>query len=204
MQILNRKRGSIGDVARMLSAVAATSQAVPTVEICRVVLTWLAEILRDNPLLARLIEVDTKAPRRGLMSGETLRAPRQQLRRLRASAFDFALDFQRLLKSAAIARLSGARRIFGFSRDSLRKPASPILLSKFVVSPKNCSVIQKNAFLVEGALILPRVELSSQRSFYLDLHSDGSSAGLLPVSLWLETADRQQCLSCLWSPTNIA
>ena len=48
------------------------------------------------------------------MSGETLRAPRQQLRQLRASAFDLALDFQGLLKSASIARLSGARRVFGF------------------------------------------------------------------------------------------
>ena len=48
------------------------------------------------------------------MSGETLRAPRQQLRRLGASAFDVAIDFQGLLKSASIARLSGARRIFGY------------------------------------------------------------------------------------------
>jgi hypothetical protein len=43
---------------------------------------------RDNPLSYRFIEVGTKALRRELMSGETLRAPRQQLRRLRASAFD--------------------------------------------------------------------------------------------------------------------
>jgi hypothetical protein len=34
----------------------------------------------SNPILDRLIEVGTKALRRGLMSGETLRAPRQQLR----------------------------------------------------------------------------------------------------------------------------
>jgi len=36
--------------------------------------------LLDNPILDRLIVVGTKALRRGLMSGETLRAPRQQLR----------------------------------------------------------------------------------------------------------------------------
>ncbi len=39
---------------------------------------------RDNPILHRVIEVDTKALKHGLMSGETLRAPRQQLRLLRA------------------------------------------------------------------------------------------------------------------------
>ena len=38
------------------------------------------KIIRDNPILDLLIEGGTKALRRGLMSGETLRAPRQQLR----------------------------------------------------------------------------------------------------------------------------
>jgi hypothetical protein len=41
----------------------------------------------DNPISDHLIEVGTKALRRWLMSGETLRAPRQQLRPLGASAF---------------------------------------------------------------------------------------------------------------------
>lgn len=128
---------------------------MPHAEISWVVERSAAEILRDNPLLDRLIEVDTKALRRGLMSGETLRAPRQQLRRLRASAFDLALDFQGLLKSVSIARLSGAHRVFGFSRDSLREPASRILLTKAISIQKNEHVIRKNLTLVAGALGIP-------------------------------------------------
>src|SRR5262249_40437744 len=111
-----------------------------------------SEILRDNPLIDRLIEVDTKALRRGLMSGETLRAPRQQLRRLRASAFDVAIDFQGLLKSASIARLSGARRVFGYSLEGLREPASALFLSKRVHVPKQTHVIFKALQLVQGTL----------------------------------------------------
>ncbi|HEY6215230.1 MAG TPA: hypothetical protein VIW74_01120, partial [Pyrinomonadaceae bacterium] len=97
MRILIVKLGSIGDIVHTLPALAALRAAQPHSEISWVVERRSAEILRDNPLLDRLIEVDTKALRRGLMSGETLRAPRQQLRRLRASAFDVALDFQGLL-----------------------------------------------------------------------------------------------------------
>ena len=89
------------------------------------------------------------------MSGETLRAPRQQLRRLRASAFDVALDFQGLLKSASIARLSGARRVFGYSRAALREPASAIFLSKRVAVPKQTHVIRKALLLLEGTLGIP-------------------------------------------------
>src|ERR1043165_4867273 len=86
------------------------------------------------------------------MSGETLRALRQQLRRLRASAFDVALDFQGLLKSASIARPSGAQRLFGYSRAGLREPASSLLLSKRINVPVNVHVIHMALLLLEGAL----------------------------------------------------
>ena len=131
MRILIVKLGSIGDIVHTLPALAALRGAMPQAEISWVVERRSAEILRDNPLLDRLIEVDTKALRRGLMSGETLRAPRQQLRLLRASAFDLALDFQGLIKSAMIARLSGARRIVGFAREALRASSQ-----KHVARPK--------------------------------------------------------------------
>src|SRR5580765_9027867 len=143
MRILVVKLGSIGDIVHTLPALAALRAAMPQAEIAWVVERNCAEILKDNPLLDRLIEVDTKALRRGLMSGETLRAPRQQLRLLRASAFDLALDFQGLIKSAMIARLSGAGRIVGFAREALREPPSRILLHETVSIPKGLHVIRK-------------------------------------------------------------
>jgi heptosyltransferase-1 len=152
VRILIVKLGSIGDIVHTLPSLAAIRRGLPNAEISWVVERGSAEILRDNPIIDRLIEVDTKALRRGLMSGETLRAPRQQLRRLRASAFDLALDFQGLLKSASIARLSGARRIYGFSREGLREPPSRLLLSRTISVPKQTHVIRKGLGLVTGAL----------------------------------------------------
>src|SRR4029434_6719777 len=152
MRILIVKLSSIGDIVHTLPSLAALRANMPHAEISWVVERRSSEILRDNPLLDRLIEVDTKALRRGLMSGETLRAPRQQLRRLRAAASEIALDFQGLLKSASIARLSGARRVFGYSRAGLREPASSILLSKTIAVPRQTHVIRKALLLLEGAL----------------------------------------------------
>jgi heptosyltransferase I len=171
MRILIVKLGSIGDIVHTLPAVAAIRKAMPGAEISWVVERRSAEILRDNPILDRLIVVDTKALRRGLVSGETLRAPRQQLRQLRASAFDLALDFQGLLKSASIARLSGARRIFGFSSDSLREPASRILLSKTIAISKNSHVIRKNLTLAAGALGIPVPESADDMEFPIATNS---------------------------------
>ncbi|HEY6186400.1 MAG TPA: lipopolysaccharide heptosyltransferase I [Pyrinomonadaceae bacterium] len=152
MRILIVKLGSIGDIVHTLPALSAIRRARPRAEISWVVERRAAEILRDNQLLDRLIEVDTKALRRWPMSGETLLAPRRQLRRLRASSFDLALDFQGLLKSAAIARLSGAQRSYGFAREALREPASRFLLSKTIPTAPHTHVIHKNLRLAAGAL----------------------------------------------------
>ena len=155
MRILIVKLGSIGDIVHTLPSLDAIRRALPDAEISWVAERRSSEILRDNPLLDRLIEIDTKALRRGLMSGETLRAPRQQLRLLRASAFDLALDFQGLIKSSMIARLSGARRVIGFAREALREPASRLLLHATVQIPERSHVIRKNLALVETALGIP-------------------------------------------------
>ncbi|HZI20600.1 MAG TPA: glycosyltransferase family 9 protein [Pyrinomonadaceae bacterium] len=152
MHILFVKLGSIGDVVHTLPALAWVRGAVPGARVSWVVERRAAEILRDNPLLESLIEVDTKALRRWPVSGETLLAPRQQLRRLRASAFDLSLDFQGLLKSALIAKLSGATRRAGFERRFLREPASRFLLTEAVEVPPRSHVIEKNLALAAGAL----------------------------------------------------
>jgi heptosyltransferase-1 len=220
MRVLIVKLGSIGDIVHTLPALAALRAGMPQAEISWVVERQSSEILRDNPLLDRLIEVDTKALRRGLMSGETLRAPRQQLRRLRASAFDVALDFQGLLKSASIARISGARRVFGYSRAGLREPASAIFLSKRVAVPKNIHVIRKSLLLLREALGVPIPEEPSGLSFPIAVESkdeaeagqaaassDGNYAILNPGGGWptkLWSADRFGKLAdLLWSSYGI-
>ena len=197
MRLLIVKLGSIGDIVHTLPALAAIRQAIPDAEISWVVERRAAEILRDNPILDRLIEVDTKALRRGLVSGETLRAPRQQLRQLRASAFELALDFQGLLKSASIARLSGARRVFGFSSKYLREPASRILLSKSIPISKTLHVIRKNLALAGGALRISVPENADDMEFPIaadpghkaearsaELLTNGSYAILNPGGGW--------------------
>jgi len=153
MKILIVKLGSIGDIVHTLPSLTAIRRAQPGAEVTWVVERRAAEILRDNPLLDRLIEIDTKALRRWRpLSGETLLATRQQLHRLRASAFDVALDFQGLLKSATIARLARAPRVYGFARQFLREPASRFLLTHTVNVPPRTNVIRKNLALAADAL----------------------------------------------------
>ena len=90
--------------------------------------------------------------RGGKIIEEILLDATRQMRELRKFSYDVALDFQGLLKSAAIAKFSKAARSYGFSKQNLREPASRFLLKKTLETPKKIHVIRKNLMLAEKAL----------------------------------------------------
>jgi lipopolysaccharide heptosyltransferase I len=142
MRILFVKLSSIGDIVHTLPALAAVRNALPHAEISWAVEKSSAETLRGNPLIDDLIELDTRSLRGGKVIEEILPNARGQFRELRQFTFDAALDFQGLLKSAAIAKLS----------KNLREPASRFLLSKTFETPRKIHVIRKNLTLAAKAL----------------------------------------------------
>ncbi|HTH37487.1 MAG TPA: lipopolysaccharide heptosyltransferase I [Pyrinomonadaceae bacterium] len=152
MKILIVKLGSIGDIIHTLPSLAAIRQNVPGAEISWVVESRSAEILRGNELIDRLIEVDTRSLRKGPIVASILPSLREHFRKLRRHKFDLAIDFQGLMKSAAIAKLSGAKIRYGFDTASMREPASRIFLNRSVEVPKNTNIIRKNLALAAVAL----------------------------------------------------
>jgi lipopolysaccharide heptosyltransferase I len=152
MRILFVKLSSIGDIVHTLPALAAVRRALPAAEISWAVEKSSAEILRGNPLIDNLIELDTRSLRGGKVIEEILLDASRQMRALRKFKYDAALDFQGLLKSAAIAKLSKARRSYGFDKSNLREPASRFLLTETFEIPPQIHVIRKNLMLAEKAL----------------------------------------------------
>lgn len=152
MRILVVKLGSIGDVVHTLPAVAAIRGALPEAKISWVVEERAAEVLRGNALIDELIEVETRRLRGGKANG--------QFGALRKGKFDVAIDFQGLMKSAVIARLSGAKRRVGFSRGALREKAAALFYTNRVEPPSGVHVIRKNLALAAAAL---QIEVPSER-----------------------------------------
>lgn len=152
MRILFVKLGSIGDIVHTLPALAAVRKQLPDAAISWVAERRSAEILRENTLIESLIEVDTRSLRSGKIVAQILPSLREQFRALRREKFDVAIDFQGLIKSAAIAKLSGAKKRYGFDRDSLREPASRLFLNRPVEVPGRVHVVRKNLLLAAAAL----------------------------------------------------
>jgi len=155
MRVLFVKLGSIGDIVHTLPALAAVGHALPDAEISWAVESRSAEILRENTLIDNLIEVDTRSLRAGRSVDQILPEIRRQVTGIRKFRFDVAIDFQGLLKSALIAKLSGSKSRIGFARKELREPASRVLLTKSVKTDPQVHVIRKNLQLLEGALKIP-------------------------------------------------
>ena len=151
MRILIVKLSAIGDIIHTLPALDAVRTHFPDSIISWVAEERSAEILRGNSMVDNLIEINTRSLRGRKLVEKVLLDGSKQLRSLREHDFDVALDFQGLLKSGIISKLSGARSRWGFSRADLREPASRIFYTNTVKLPAESHVVEENLALVEGA-----------------------------------------------------
>ncbi|MDQ6621992.1 MAG: hypothetical protein M3Y86_00705, partial [Verrucomicrobiota bacterium] len=110
-KILIIKPSSLGDIVHTLPAVAAIRDANPDAEITWVINPEWAPILRGNRDVDH-VHIFPRSEFRGLGAPRSFLPWLRQTRRLRP---DVAIDFQGLLRSAFIARMSGAAKVYGLS-----------------------------------------------------------------------------------------
>jgi len=105
------KPSSLGDIVHTLPAVALLREAHPGAEITWVINPEFAPLLRGNPDVNH-VHFFPRGQFRGLGAPRSLLPWLKKTRGIRP---DLALDFQGLLRSALIARISGAKEIYGLS-----------------------------------------------------------------------------------------
>ena len=107
--------GAFGDIVHAIPVAAALSRAFPSARIDWIVSAKYRELLDLVPIIDRRLVIKDRGDAGG---GPSLIAA---IRGLRWSHYDVAFDLQGLLKSAVLARLSGAQRVVGFSSKYLRE-----------------------------------------------------------------------------------
>ena len=108
--------GALGDVVHAMPVVAALREAYPAARI-----GWMVHP-RYVPMLELVEGLDRIHPLDRRMGARAIRDVRRE-------RYEVCLDLQGLLKSAALARLSGARQVIGFSRGLLRESAAALAYS---------------------------------------------------------------------------
>ena len=109
--ILIIKPSSLGDIVHTLPAVALVRQKYPNAKITWVINPEFAPLLRGNPDVDH-VHVFPRKELSGLGAPQSFGPWWKSTRLLRP---DLALDFQGLLRSALIAKISGAKEIYGMS-----------------------------------------------------------------------------------------
>lgn len=194
MKLVIVKLSSIGDIIHTLPALAALRRHFPDADVTWVVERSSAQLLRGNPLLNRLIELDTRQWRRRWRSPSVWSEVMVCFRELRAHQFDIGLDFQGLIKSGLVLYLSGAQQRVGFETACLREKFSLTFLTHQVPASDDVHVIEKNLQLVrslgaacEGAYEFPLHIADEDRQWVestLQAHGVKEFAILNPGGAW--------------------
>lgn len=181
MKILLVRLGSLGDLVHTLPVAAALRARFPGARLDWLVDARYASILDLVPALDRRIVISPSGPRRrrydrpGHPNDVRLAGwlgVIAAVREMRRQQYDVALDLQGLIKSAVLARWSGARRVVGFSRDHLRERQAAFFYTESCL-PDAGHVVFKN--------------LSVLRAFGLDVPSSPCFPLDIPASPALDT-----------------
>jgi len=109
--------GSLGDIVHTFPAVAGLRESFPKAEI-----VWLTHprwkpLVESSELAAEIWETETRS----------YKSVREIIGRIRKNQFTAAIDYQGLWKSASLPFLGGIPRRIGFSSQTIREFAVPVL-----------------------------------------------------------------------------
>lgn len=141
--ILIVRLGALGDIVHALPVAAALRARFPEARIDWVVDERHRELLDLVPVVDRRIVLRTK-------TAAMWRRVTELRHTLVGGQYDVAVDVQGLLKSAVVARLSGAHRILGFTPPHLRERAARFFYTETHDPGAPTHVIEKNLTLASA------------------------------------------------------
>lgn len=139
MRILVVRLGAMGDVIHALPAVATLKHSFPDAWIAWALESKWASLLDGNPNVDRIVTFDRKNFSSVVAAWRTFHSLR----------LDCAVDLQGLIKSALVARCSGARRRVGYPASQARESmAAWLYTEKHAASARH--IVDRHLDLVRG------------------------------------------------------
>ena len=133
MKILLVRMSSMGDLVHTLPAIEDLSLVRDDIELHWLCEQSFADIARLHPFVKHIHTLQWRQWRKKIVSRETLSQIGSLKKALSSQRFDFVLDSQGLIKSAAFAKFANAP-VYGLDKHSAREPlASHFYRQKFFV-----------------------------------------------------------------------
>jgi lipopolysaccharide heptosyltransferase I len=149
-RILIVRLGALGDIIHALPVAAALREAFPAARLDWLVSERHRAILDHVPVIDRLVVLGRLREAAPASTSRTTRwrFVAQAIAQLREAEYDIAFDLQGLLKSAVLARSSGAARVVGFSTRHLRERWAHLFYTETIEPPAGAHVVDKNLALL--------------------------------------------------------
>jgi heptosyltransferase-1 len=193
----------MGDILHTLPAATALRQAFPDAMIGWVIEERWAELLctlrtprsgarsPQRPLVDKIHTVNTPKWRSALVSNHTWEQIAAGLSELRAGRYQVAVDFQGAVRSALVARWSGAQVLYGVAQP--RENAASMFYTRQMIA-RGIHIVEQNFSLAEAMvghrLEIPQVEFPYEEGAeqecdrQLRKHDIGAFAILNPGAGW--------------------
>nr|WP_255758759.1 lipopolysaccharide heptosyltransferase I [Neisseria lisongii] len=198
IKILLVRLSSMGDLIHTLPAVSDLAAAYPDVELHWLCEAGFADIAKLHPFVKKIHVMKWRYWRKHL----TQKAVWQEIGRLKndlqAEQFDFVLDSQGLVKSAAFAKMAAAP-VKGLDWQSAREPLASLLYqNKFAVEVGRNAVWRNRKLFAQvfdyavpetltfGLRVPPCEHISADKPYYVFLHATSAERKLWPVEYWRE------------------
>jgi heptosyltransferase-1 len=138
----------------------------------------------QRPLVDRVHTVNTVGWRRAPFSFDTWRQISAGWSALRGVQYDAVIDFQGAIRSALLARWSGARIVYGDTQP--RENGASILYNRRVLVPKNGTHVVDQAVALAAAVVSPEVTppnvppalVNAEVEFPVDADAEQKIAGI--------------------------
>jgi len=170
-RLLIVRLGSMGDIIHTLPAVTALRRVFPEATFGWIVEECWAELLctlpeprsgprsARRPLVDQIHTVSTKSWRQSLFSTQTTEQIAAGLSELRSQRYEVAVDFQGAVRSALLARWSGAPVVFGTAQP--RENVASMFYTRQIIA-RGSHVVEQNLSLAEAVarrpLEMPKIE----------------------------------------------
>ncbi|HYC60479.1 MAG TPA: glycosyltransferase family 9 protein [Thermoanaerobaculia bacterium] len=148
-RLLVLRLSALGDVIHTIPAVVSLKNAADVTWVVEAPYRELVEIVAGVEVLPVRMKKEPRAAIRAIRS---------------ARGFDASVDFQGLIKSAALGWLSGAKTRYGFDRHAIREKAALLFTNRHVRVDAASHVIDQNLQLASGATGSQPVDLETRRA----------------------------------------
>lgn len=203
MRVLIVKTSSMGDVIHTFPAVEDALRNRPDISFDWCVEEAFAAVVALHPAIGTIHKVAIRRWRKKPFDGGTWREMAGLRRALRSRRYDLVIDAQGLLKSAVVAKQSGAP-IAGFDRSSAREPSATLLYERKYAVRRELHAIERTRRLfglalgyqpdlstLNSGIVPPAGGLSGVEGKTAFLpHGTSREDKKWPVEDWVETARR--------------